>query len=148
VAIVPGLPKRKGNIAVFDHMLYLSPHRKAEQNDPIDHQNWPEDRDVEEAEPGAHKANGDSPGGGVPKLEFWKASDERPELLILLRWQVCAILQSLVLGERGVEFRLQEGKEEVEQVDAQRVAYYIPALCEDDPQQEYQQQHPGADPSI
>jgi hypothetical protein len=55
----------------------------------------------------------------MPELELRQSPNERTELLILLRRQTrLTILQSLVLIQRRIEFGLQEGEEEIEQVYA------------------------------
>lgn len=63
-------------------------------------------------------------GDDAPELELGKPPDERPKLFGLaraLRQARCALFD-LVLGnvhlERGVELGLEEGEEEVEEVDA------------------------------
>lgn len=42
-----------------------------------------------------------------------------------------AILQSLVLSQAGVEFRLQKGEEEIKEVDSETVSDNVPALSKD-----------------
>lgn len=51
----------------------------------------------------------------MPKLEFGKAADKGAELVVLLSGKTgaFAVFQAFVLGEGGVEFRLQEEEEEV-----------------------------------
>lgn len=90
-----------------------------EQNQPVNHQDRPENRHIEHAEPSAHEADGDGARARVPELELRQAPDEGSELLVLSRRQsACgAVFHALVLFDGGVEFRLQEGEEEVEEVD-------------------------------
>ena len=77
----------------------------------------------------------------MPELELGQPSDERPELLILLRRErtplpIVSVFEPLVLRKRWVELRLQEGEEEVQEVDTQTVGNNVPALCENDAQGE------------
>lgn len=46
----------------------------------------------------------------MPEFEFGEPSDEGPELFVMLRGERFAVFESFVLGERGVEFGLQEGE--------------------------------------
>ena len=59
----------------------------------------------------------------MPELEFRQTADEGPELLVLLGREAggpgVTVLQTLVLGERGVELGGQEGEEEVQEIDAE-----------------------------
>jgi len=52
------------------------------------------------------------------------------------------------LREARVKFRLQEGEEEVEQVDAEAVGDDVPALRDDDSEEKSKQNCAGADPTI
>lgn len=97
---VLGLPEREWHISILDHVLNLSPHysscqhgsiirscrltRQGEQDQPVDHQDGPEHRHIEDPKPGAEEADGNGPGGRVPELEFRKAPNERAELVVLL----------------------------------------------------------------
>jgi hypothetical protein len=63
----------------------------------------------------------------VPELELGQAADEGAELLVLLGREAAdgAVLHVVVERIVGrVELGLQEGEEEVEQVDAERVGDY------------------------
>lgn len=64
----------------------------------------------------------------MPELELWQASNERPELIVLaLRQRRGATFEAIVgVGgsNRGIEFRGEEGEEEVEEVNAQRIGNY------------------------
>lgn len=102
--------------------------RQHKQDNPVDHKNRPEDGDVKDREPAAHEADGDGAGGRVPELELGQAADEWPELVVLLGGEAgggacVAVFQALILGEGGVEFRGQEGEEEVQEVDAEGVGH-------------------------
>nr|GFD57585.1 hypothetical protein [Tanacetum cinerariifolium] len=55
---------------------------QAEEDQPVDHENGPEDRQVEDLEPTAEEADGNGLGGRVPELELWETAHERPELLV------------------------------------------------------------------
>ena len=68
----------------------------------------------------------------MPKLEFGQSPDKRSELLILLCGQRgFAVLKTLVLRQARVKFRLEEGQEEVEEINAKAVGDDVPALCND-----------------
>ena len=71
----------------------------------------------------------------MPELEFRQPSNEWPEFVVLFCGQgrTLAIFYSFVLRQAGVELWLQEREEEVEEVDAQAVGHYIPALGDNDP---------------
>ena len=123
------------NARLFRNVTYLSFHgvasltRQREQNDPVHHQHGPEDGHVEHLGPGAGEGDEHGARGADPELELGQAADEGAELLVLLDGQRgaaagagrAAVLERLVLGERGVELGLQEGEEEVEEVDAEGV---------------------------
>lgn len=123
---------------------------QAEEDQPVHNKNRPEDRQVEDLEPAAEEADGNSLGRRVPKLELWEAAHKGPELLVLLGGEATcvSVLHTLILLQRGVELGRQEGEEQVQQVDAQRVGDNVPALCDEDAQPEQQEQHTRADPSV
>lgn len=132
-------------------MLDLSAHRQDEEDDPVDHQDGPKDRDIENGEPRADEADGDGPGSGVPELELGEATDEGAELVVLLGGKAgggVTVLKAFVLGEGGVEFGLKEEQEEVQEVDAEGVCDNVPSLSEDDSQEEDKQEDDGADPPV
>jgi hypothetical protein len=79
---VLGFANSEGNVAIFDHVLDLSPHwrialvvisndcrisikltRQRKQDHPVHHQHRPEDRQVEDGEPGAYESNSNRLGG-------------------------------------------------------------------------------------
>ena len=95
------------------------------QDNPVHDQNGPEDRNIKHGEPTAHEADGDGAGSGVPELEFGQTANKRSEFLIALGGETgragVAVLQSFVLGERGVEFGGQESEEQVQEIDAEGV---------------------------
>lgn len=74
----------------------------------------------------------------MPKLELGKSSDKWSEFIILLcgKSRGLAVLQPFILRQTGVEFRLQECEEQVQQVDAETVGDNVPALRDDDAQEE------------
>jgi hypothetical protein len=132
-------------------VLDLLAHGKEEEQEPVHDQDGPEDWDVEELEPAAEKANGDGASGPVPELELGKATDEGLELLVRLGGQgadgtVLHVIVELVVG--GVELGLQEGEEEVEEVDTERISDDVPSLGQKDTKEEENQTHAGADPSV
>ena len=86
------------------------------QNQPVYHQNWPENRDIEDRKPSTYKRNSNRSRGRVPELELRKTANEGTELLVLPRWKTTCgtVLHIVVYGiVAGVEFRLEEGEEEV-----------------------------------
>lgn len=100
------------------------PTRQDEQHEPVHDQDGPEDGHVEDLEPAAHKGDDDGAGGRVPELKLGQAADEGPELLVLLGRERAdgAVLHVVVERIVGwVELGLEEGEEQVEQVDAERV---------------------------
>lgn len=101
--------------------------REREKDEPIYDQHWPKHGDIKHAEPRAKEADGDSPSSGMPELELGQPPDEGTELLVLLSRERArpAGLELIVLFERRVEFRGQKGEEEVEKVDAERVADWV-----------------------
>ena len=107
--------------------------RQGEQDDPIHHQHGPEDGHVEDGEEGAGEGEERGARGRHPELELGQAADEGAELLVLLggqrRARAVAVLERLVLRQRRVELGLQEGQEQVEQVDAEGVADYAGGLA-------------------
>lgn len=107
-------------------MLNLAAHRQDKEDDPVDDENGPEDGDVEDGEPAADEADGDCAGRGVPELELGEAADKGAELVVLFCGKAVAcvaVLKAFVLGERGVEFRGEEGEEQVQEVDAEGVGH-------------------------
>jgi hypothetical protein len=93
--------------------------RQHEQDKPIHDQHGPKDRQIKHLKPTTHETQRDRPRCGMPELELGQSPNEGTKLLILLRGQTrLSILQSLVLIQRRIEFRLQKGEEEIEQVDA------------------------------
>ena len=94
------------------------------EDDPVEDEYGPEDGDVEDLEPGTDEAYGDSASGPVPELELWKTANEGLELFVSLSGQgadgaILHVVLEVIVG--GVEFRLEEGEEEVQQVDAESV---------------------------
>lgn len=55
---------------VFDHTLYLLPHRQKDENQPIHHQHGPKDWQVEDLTPTAQKGNRGCTCGRMPELEL------------------------------------------------------------------------------
>ena len=101
--------------------------RQREQNQPINHQHRPEYRHIKDSEPSTRKSNGNRSCSWVPELKFWKSSDERSELLILLSGKAPSrsVFHIVVYGFiRWVEFRLEEGEKEVEEVNTQGICHY------------------------
>jgi len=131
-------------------MLDLSPHRQREQDQPVHDQHRPEHWQVENLEPAAHEADGDRSRGRMPELELGQPSDKRPELVVLFRGQGRAfpVLQTFILRQARVELGLQEGQEQIQQVDAEAVGDNVPSLREDDAEEEQDDQGTGRSPSV
>ena len=58
---------------------------QGKKDQPVHDQHGPEDRQVEDLKPTAHKADDHCPCRRMPKLELRQSPDERSELLVLLR---------------------------------------------------------------
>jgi hypothetical protein len=139
------------DVAVLDHVLDLLAHGQEEEDEPVHDQDGPENWHVENLEPTAGKADDNGSGGPVPELEFGKSADEGLELLIRLGRQCAyrAILHIIVgLFVGGIEFGLQESKEQVQKVDTERIGDDVPALCNQDSQEEKYEADNCADPSV
>lgn len=98
--------------------------RQDEEHKPVHDQHGPEDRHVENLKPRADKRDDNGPGSGMPELELRQAADEGAELVVLLGGEsadgaVLHIVVERIVGR--VELGLEEGKEEVEEVDAEGV---------------------------
>lgn len=122
------LAKCEWNISVSYHMLNLSLHCDTEKCYEVHHENWPEYRDVEQLKERAEECNGRGLGGRVPELELWQTADERSELFILTCWKTWAVFFRLVLRHSGVNLGREEGQQQVQVVDCERICNYIPSL--------------------
>lgn len=102
------------------------------QHEPVHQKNRPEDRDVKDLEPAAHEGDGDGAGGRVPELELGETSDEGPELLVFLgRESTNGAILHIVVERivRGVKLGLEEGEEEVEEIDSKSVGHCFEQLA-------------------
>ena len=102
---------------------------KHKEYNPVHDQDGPEDRHVEDLEPGAEEGDADSAGRAVPELELGQPADERAELLVLLGRQTARrpIFHLAVYRIVGrVELGRQEGEEHVKEVDPERVGHCSP----------------------
>lgn len=54
-------PERERDISVFDHVLYLFPHREEKQHHPVEKKYWPENRYIKHLEECHHKTDDESP---------------------------------------------------------------------------------------
>jgi len=87
-------------------------------------------------------------------LPFWKAANERTELIVTgagkggrrVTFSTFQLVCHQVILEGGVELWLQEGKEQIEEVDGMRVANDIPALRIQDAQLKYRDRYSSSDP--
>jgi len=148
---VPGLAEGERHIAVLDHVLDLLLHGKEEQDEPVDDENGPEHRDIEEGEEAADQGDGDGASSRVPELEFGESPDEGAELLVLLGREgadraVLHIVVERIVGR--VELWREKGEEEIQQVDTESVCDDIPALRNKDADEEEEQGDTGSNPPI
>lgn len=131
-------------------MLDLLAHGQDEEDHPVHDEDGPKDRDVEDLEPCAEKGYGDGASGPVPELELGQSTDKGSELLVALgREGAHAVLHvrfEVIVG--GVELGLEEGEEEVEQVDAERVGNDVPSLRDKDADKEEDEGDAGGDPAV
>lgn len=148
-ASVSGLAQAEWNVSVLDHVLNLTTHGQHEQHDPVDHQDWPEHRNIKDLKPGAEKANGNRPGRTMPELELGQTADKRTELIILIGGEAAhSAIFEIVTLESGIEFGLEKSEEEVEEVDADRVCDDVPALGENDAQHKDAEEDTRSDPTV
>jgi hypothetical protein len=141
----------KRDVAILDHVLDLLAHGQEEEDEPVHNQDRPENWHVKDLEPTAGEADDDGSGGPVPKLELGKSADEGLELLIALGRQsayraILHIIVGLFIGR--IEFGLQESKEQVQKVNAERIGNNVPALGNQDSQEEKHKADNCADPSV
>ena len=106
----------------------MSFHCDTEKCYEVHHENWPEYRDVEQLKERAEECNGRGLGGRIPELELWQTADERSELFILTCWKTWAVFFRLVLRHSGVNLGREEGQQQVQVVDCERICNYIPSL--------------------
>jgi len=145
------LSKGERNVSIPYHVLDLSFHGNAEECDEVHDEDWPEDGYVEEIKEGAGERDHRRLGGGVPELELRQSPDEGPELVVLFCGEAGHVLG---LGLGGLELRVgrvdlggQEGQQEVQVVDGQRVRHDVPALFEYDAQHEGRDKNDGKNPT-
>lgn len=60
------LPKGKWNIFVLNHVMYLPPHGKSKQYNPVEKEYWPKHRHIKYAEECEEESNAESFCDGVP----------------------------------------------------------------------------------
>jgi hypothetical protein len=147
---VARLADGEGHVAVLDHVLDLAAHRQAEQNQPVDDEDGPEDGQVENLKPGAEEADGNGLCRRVPELELGQAAHKGAELLVFFCGQArcIAVLHALILLEGRVELGGEEGEEQVQQVDAERVGNNVPALGDEDAHAEGDEEESSARPAV
>ncbi|GMF72044.1 unnamed protein product [Aspergillus oryzae] len=95
------------------------------KDNPVHNEHRPEHRDIKDTEPAADKPNGNGAGGALPELELRETANERTKLVVLL-------IVSLLVKEVKVDI----------------VRTDVPALSEDDPQEEDNEKDDGADPAV
>jgi len=85
----------------------------------------------------------------MPEFELGQSSDERSELFVLLRRQRgFTVLETLILRQAGIELRLEECEEQVEEIDAEAVGHNVPPLGDDYAKEEEDEDDAGRRPSI
>lgn len=103
------------------HHRHLGLTSQGEQYQPVDHKDWPENRHVEDRKEGAYEANNNGSGCGVPEFELRETPNKWAEFLVLLGRETarCTILHFIVYDlVARVEFWLEEGEKEIQEVDA------------------------------
>ncbi|PBP24162.1 enoyl-CoA hydratase [Diplocarpon rosae] len=137
--------------AVQQVTLFEKRTGQSEQNKPVDHQNWPEHRDVEDREPGTEEPNCNSPRGRVPELELRETANKGSEFFVLLCWKAAgrAIFHVIVCHfVRGIEFRLEKGEKEVKEITNEGSHTNIPSLRDEYSQEEDHKESAGSNPSV
>lgn len=111
-------------------MLDLPPHGEGEQKNPINNKDGPKNGNISCLNPGCDKCNENGSGGTVPEFKFRQSPDKGSKLLILLCGQSTRTsrLKLVILFKRRVKFRCEEGEEQVQKINAERVADNIPSL--------------------
>jgi hypothetical protein len=74
---VGGLTEIPGDILVFYHVSDLSLHSDVEQNEEVEHKDWPEHGHVEYREEGQEQTNEHGLRAREPELELWQSSRKR-----------------------------------------------------------------------
>ncbi|KAI3476043.1 hypothetical protein L1887_62441 [Cichorium endivia] len=159
----------------WQDVLDLPAHGDGEEDAEVHEQNGPEDGDVEGGRGGCQEREDDGLGGREPELELGQATNEGSKLVVSrlaveaasedaaheaagcsalgvgsgkARFALLDVLFCQILLVRRVELGREEGEEEVEEVDEERIAYDVPSLREDDAQHEEHQQASGGAPSV
>lgn len=135
VLVVVALADGERHVAVLDHVLNLLAHGQDEKDNPVHDENGPENRHVEDLKPCADKGDDDGTSCPVPKLELGKSADKRLELFVAFCGKsadasVFHVILEVIVG--GVKLGLQEGEEEIQEVDSEGVGNNIPPLCDKD----------------
>lgn len=94
------------------------------EDDPVHDQDRPEDGNVEDLKPRAGKRDDNGAGGPVPELELGESADKGLELLVAFRGEgadvaVLHVVVELIVG--GVKLGLEEGEEEVQEIDSEGI---------------------------
>lgn len=142
---VPRLAKAKWQILVSYHVLNLSLHCDAEEGYEVHDQYRPKHRDIENLEEGSEDGDEGRLGHAVPELELRQPPHKRSKLLVGFGREARTVIFVTEVG--GIDLWREEGKEQVEVVDAQRVADNIPALQQEDPKQEHADHNQARRPS-
>lgn len=147
VAVLDHVPERLAQtleLSRAGHSLNLAAHGKGKERAEVDEEDGPVDGHVRSASDRAKEGNDGGLGGRVPELKLRQTTDEGTELLIVTsvgeareeatdaarRLGLASrqsgssfldVLLSKVVGQTRVEARLEEGKEQVEDVDGKRV---------------------------
>jgi hypothetical protein len=108
-------------------MLYHKRQRltgQDEKDNPVHDENGPENGHVEDLKPCAEKGNDNGASGPVPKLELGQSADEGFEFFVAFRGKradvsVFHVILEVIVG--GVKLGLEEGEEEIQEVDSEGV---------------------------
>lgn len=79
--------KIKGNVAMSNHVLNLTSHRKHKQGNKIDQKYRPEDGDIKGIKEGRPDSIEQTFKQTPPKLELWQSTNERTKLVICISRQ-------------------------------------------------------------
>lgn len=124
------LPKGKWEVSIFYHMTNLSLHCNRTQHHPIEEQNRPKDRYIKYGEECCYESNAKCFSNRIPELELGEAANERAELIRRAGGEDGATIGIKRVMDLGIDLGREEGDEDVEDVDAERVGDNIIPLGE------------------
>lgn len=112
-------------ISVFDHMWYLPPHSKWEQDHPVEEEYRPEDWNIKRTKESHHNCNAKCHCDRVPELELREAANERTELIGSSNRKSRTVSG---VGDGGINLRGEETDEKIEDVNAKTVRNDVEAF--------------------